>query len=118
VIFNFAQFSIPSITLAAGNYWLELHPGSSLTDTSGPQMAWANTNTAAGPYPLQRNGVPATQSGFSEEAFQLTGGGTVTPAPSDPSATPEPASMVLGGTGMILLAIVIKRWTGRCRLPK
>ncbi len=101
-----ASFSIPGLALNAGSYWLELHGGANLTDTSGFTVDWANADDNAthlalfDPTPTSPV-TSSNNSGFEQFAFELDG-----------AETPEPATMSL----MIIAAIflVIRR---RLRYP-
>jgi hypothetical protein len=98
-----ASFSIPTLVLGTGTYWLELHNGSSLTDTSGFAVDWSNaadngTNhllfSSTPDSPLTHENV----SGFEQLAFQLSG---------DIVNVPEPATALLIGVGLVAI------WWGR-----
>ncbi|MDP8980214.1 MAG: PEP-CTERM sorting domain-containing protein [Acidobacteriota bacterium] len=105
-----ATFSISSLFLGAGTYWLELHAGSSLTDTSGFAVYWAATGDNATNAALlaatpDSPGSPIGNSGFEQYAFQLGGA----------AAVPEPITAVLLGTGFMVLWRLRKRIRSRSR---
>ena len=92
-------FSLPDLSLAAGTYYLQLQ---NAVTANGVLVAWdlsdgpsyaAVTNNSLTNYDL------ADESGTNSETFQIIGN-------ADTSATPEPSSFLLLGTG---LAGVIKR---------
>jgi len=84
-----ASFAIPAVFLPAGTGWLELHSGSSLTDTTGFTVWWASADDNATDNALQdiapaQPQTPISLTGYQQYAFQLDG-----------AAAPEPASVLL-----------------------
>jgi hypothetical protein len=107
-----ASIAIPDLALSTGTYWLELHAGSTLTDTTGFTVWWAATD-ASGTWPALFNqntglpGTPLTDAGFDQYAFQLSGsgGGGVSPIP-------EPSTALLTGcalAGLLRLTLRARR---------
>jgi hypothetical protein len=99
----FADFAVSPLALsAATTYWLELHAGVSLTDTSGFTVSWlaaddnmtaiARDNLTLG-LPDSAVGIP----GFNQYAFQL-----------EAAPTPEPGSAALIALGLATLAAITK----------
>jgi hypothetical protein len=100
---DFASFTLPSLALGAGTYWLELHAGSSLTDNNGGLNIWWS-NMDGTPAVVARDssglGLPnqqVTTPGFEQLAFQLTGSAA---APG----VPEPSALLLLVSGAALIA--------------
>jgi hypothetical protein len=97
----FGDFPIaPLAVLGGSTYWLELHAGASLTDTSGFTVSWAAaddnaTQIALANYLLNPPDSPVNFSGFDQYAFDL--GGT---------PVPEPALAALILPGLLLLLLV------------
>jgi hypothetical protein len=109
----FASFAVPNLALGAGTYWLELHSGTSLTDTTGFNVWWANADDN-GTHPALSDPAPGSPltplsvSGFEQFAFQLDGTGPpATPPPG--SATPEPAAALLTGPALVAVFLVRAR---------
>jgi hypothetical protein len=104
----FASFAVPSLGLGTGTYWLELHPGTTLTDNNGTiDVFWAATADNASLHALSSPspGAPATpinNSGFEQYAFQLVGTGPVSGPPG--SGVPEPTSALLLASGVLILS--------------
>jgi hypothetical protein len=100
----FATFAVPSLSLAAGTYWLELHAGSSLIDNNGTITVWWAAAADNGSLEALTNAVPSspsttiTTSGFEQYAFQLDGTG-----PAGGSSVPEPTSALLVASGLLIL---------------
>jgi len=98
---DLATFAVPNLSFSAGTYWLELHAGSSLTDTNNSlTVFWSNIDgTRSLPVLINSGlGAPNTEvadGGFQVMAFQLGG--------STDSAVPEPAGSWLLGSGLTLL---------------
>ncbi len=100
-----AALSTSSVNLAAGTYWLELHSGSSLTGTSGPQNFWVFATDNATSLALFNNGAgfpnspinPGSQ-GYGQFAFELIGTTGV-------SGVPEPATYAMLAAGLGLIAL-------------
>ena len=84
-----SSFSIPTVGLAAGTYYLNLT--NAVTNVSGDPTYWDENNGPATAYQFQYD---VNQGGIGSEAFQITGS-------SGPSI-PEPASLVLLGSGLLL----------------
>jgi len=102
----FASFAIFALGLSAGTYWLELHGGSSLTDTSGFLISWAAVDDNATPAARMSSaptlpGSPISESGFRQLAFQLEG----------TSAAPEPAT----GSSVSLVLLIALIVSPSCR---
>ncbi len=109
----FATIALPNLMLSAGTYWLELHDGSSLTDTDfGIDTFWDNVddnasyNALLSPMatPGDPPSVPVTFSGSEQQAFQIDG----TAAP-----VPEPSTFLLVGCAAVF---AIRRATVRFRV--
>ena len=100
-------FSLPSITLSPGTYWLELQ-NELLSEgdaaywdiNGGPSMSWDNST---GDLSGDCNVSP---SGSCSNAFTVYG-------TTSASATPEPASLALLGSALTVLAAKIRRRTSR-----
>lgn len=99
----FADFSVKPVALAGGTpYLLELHAGSSLTDTSGFLVSWAavddyNNPVALVSYDGSTPSIPLNYSGYEQYTVNLT-----------LTATPEPGSLFLLGIGVLLLAFPVR----------
>jgi hypothetical protein len=113
---SLASIAITNVALGAGNYWLELHAGSSLNDGTNAgstlEIDWAavNDNATLGAQYAALGTVPNTPvdvSGYNDYAFQLT-----EPAVT---ATPEPgtATAVLLGLLWIVRRKLVKRSSAR-----
>ena len=86
--FFFADVPAGPLALADGSrYWLELHAGTSLTDTAGLTVSWAAVDDNS-TLDAQQNlllGIPETPVGFSgynQYAFELSSTTAATPEPS------------------------------------
>jgi hypothetical protein len=109
-----SSFSMPSIALGAGTYWLELENatlGNGAHDflfwdqNNGPSQAWLSGEgflTAATNCAHLGNGPP---SGFCSQPFEILG-------TTGQSAVPEPSGLAVCGSGL-LLAGVLRRKLGR-----
>jgi hypothetical protein len=101
----FADFNITPLLLTGGvTYWLELHAGSSLTDTSGFVVSWGSADDNLTQIALQSLtlGLPDTPvgfSGFDQYAFQLSDAS---------SSAPEPASEWLVVFALSMFAVKIR----------
>jgi hypothetical protein len=84
--------ALPDISLGAGTYWISLSDG--YVDGAGVYWDQSNGPSIAFDYPYP-------DSDISSETFQILGD-------SSSSATPEPSSLWLLGTGMMGLAGVIR----------
>lgn len=92
--FYLATFNITPLLLAPGTYWLELHSGTTLTDSSGFQVSWAaaldnSTNFALADFNLNLPATPLTITESSQYAFTLYGTQEAT------GSVPEPATLSL-----------------------
>jgi hypothetical protein len=100
----FATFAVPNLALGTGTYWLELHAGSSLTDSNGGITVWWGATSDNGSHAALSSTSPSAPStaihasGFEQYAFQLGGTG---PASGPP--VPEPTSVLLVASGLLLL---------------
>ncbi len=98
-----ATFSIASLTLAPGTYWLELHADTSLTgNNGGMDVDWAavdDNNTLIARYNASGGtpDIPVNMTGYNQYAFQLIGS-TATNAPT----VPEPGTLALFAIGLSL----------------
>jgi hypothetical protein len=102
-----SSFSLPSILLDAGTYWLELNQVNSgalayWDNNSGPSEAWANQ---WGNETVSNNcgGDPLLEAGLTTcgNSFQITG--------NVASPVPEPGGLALAGSGLLLLAGAVRR---------
>ncbi len=100
------SFSIPGVALGAGTYWLQLsnavvNSGDPLywDENNGASTAWqSNPGNGTAPYNLANwDGSGGTGS----ETFQILG--------TSGAATPEPGSVLLLGSGMLLFARLLRR---------
>jgi hypothetical protein len=89
------DFGIPSLGLGAGSYFLALHANS-----SSPNFYWEVTTPRPGDPQYQLSGSSRLDN-TDDVAFQLR----------DPrvTATPEPGSLVLAATGLMLVGAVARR---------
>ncbi len=106
-----ATFSISSLDLGVGTYWLELHADSTLTGNNGNfPIDWAAVadNTTYGARFDYSGGVPSSAinfPGFNQYAFQLSGIGTSNTA----APAPEPDTLVFVTLGGVMTAIKARR---------
>ena len=102
-----ATFSITPLPLAGGTYWLELHNGTSLTDSTGFEIGWGAVNDNAD-FIARYNGsgmtpdTPVDSSGFNQYAFQVIG-----------TTIPEPGTLALLAIGLSILTVKPRRPSGR-----
>jgi len=102
-----ATFSIAPLPLGRGTYWLELHNGTSLSDSSGFEIGWGAVNDNADLI-ARYNGsgmtpdTPVDSSGFNQYAFQVIG-----------TTVPEPGTLALLAVGLSILAIKARRPSDR-----
>lgn len=103
---DFATFNLPSIPLGPGTYWLELHAGSSLTDTNNNlDIWWSNTDLVRPLDAMMASGAslpstPVSSTGYQTLAFDLLGqGGSVD------TSVPEPSAMLLLAVGGALVSV-------------
>jgi hypothetical protein len=107
-----ATFSIATpLPLVGGTYWLELHNGMSLTDTSGLEIGWGAVDDSNATAPLtaqwdQGTGMtpntPVDSPGFNQYAFQVIG-----------TTVPEPGATALLAVGLSILFVKARRPSGR-----
>ena len=107
-----ATFSIATpLPLVGGTYWLELHNGSSLTDSTGFEIGWAAVDDSNATAPLIAqwdNGsgttpnTPVNSSGFNQYAYQVIG-----------TTVPEPGALALLAVGLSILFVKARRPSGR-----
>jgi hypothetical protein len=105
VDYFFASFSIPSLSLASGAYWLELHADSTLTGNNGGLTVWweASNDNATPVARFSSGGTPNTPvgvSGFNNYAFDLTG--------TAAAGVPEPATAALLTAGLLCIAFTAR----------
>ena len=100
-----ATLPTSSLNLAAGNYWLELHSGPTLSGSSGPLNFWVFSNDNATALALFNNGsgfptstIANKAQGYGQLAFELTG-------TTGASAVPEPATCAMLAAGLGLIAL-------------
>ncbi len=105
----FGTFAVPGLSLGAGTYWLELHAGSTLTDTNGSiAVFWAATADNGSHVALSSASPSAPTdgiftSGFEQYAFQLDGTGPLSTPPA--SGVPESSSVLLVAFGLMLIIL-------------
>lgn len=95
------DFSLPSVLLSPGTYWLGLHNGP-VSTTGFSQFYWETTNPNATLFSVN-NGTPFNDNDWASNDFQLAfqlSGETGAAA----EAVPEPASLLLLGTGLVGIA--------------
>jgi len=97
-----ATFAVPNLALSIGSYWLELHGGTSLTDSNnGLAVYWeAVDDTGAASALINASlGLPnvaINTSGYNQYAFVLDG--TASPVVPEPSTW----AMALTGAGFLM----------------
>ena len=95
----YAVFPVSDLLVSPGaTYWLELHSGTSLIDTSGFTVSWAaaddnDTAVALENLALSQPDTAVGFSGFDQYSFVLSG-----------TSVPEPSSAALLATGVLLTA--------------
>ena len=94
-------FSISGLSLAAGTYYLQLQ---NAVTAKGYYAYWVDSNGLSDAVQTKTGNLSGYNSvaGTHSETFQITGN-------ADTSATPEPSSFLLLGSGLAGLAGVIKR---------
>jgi hypothetical protein len=88
-----SSFTFPSIDLAAGTYWITLFNG---IDNTGFVLAWDVETPNGGP---SKAFFQNTNRPIDSESFSLDGTAVV----------PEPSTMLLFGSGSLLLGIIVHR---------
>lgn len=104
-------FSIPTVNLGTGRYWLHLKEGNPSSSFDGSAVFWLNTanpNTGNGYRADENETAPTTWIGVStftasDLSYQLLNvGGTA-------ANSPEPASLALLALGTAVGAVVVRR---------
>ena len=90
-------FSIPSLPLGAGTYWLQIQNGVAGSDV----LTWDSIGGASQAY---TESPSANIMPWDSEAFQVLG---------DPTGTPEPGSFGLLAAGVLGMAALLRRRTAR-----
>jgi hypothetical protein len=91
------SFSLPDVSLAAGDYWLQLGAGNGSSETAwGTAIGGSSTSEQQS----VSNGTPQSPGSILSESFSITGSAT---------DVPEPASIAVFATGLFGAALVRHR---------
>ena len=94
------SFSIPAVNLGAGTYWFQLQ--NAVDANGGVEVVWQVDNGPSAAFSNTYGNLNgASIPGSNSEAFDIYGTAT--------SATPEPSSFVLLGSGLVMLAAGVRR---------
>ena len=91
-----SAFTIPSLALSAGTYWLQLQ---NATTSQGNPMYWDSNNGPSVAYSSAYGNIAGYDGGSSSEAFQVTG----------TYAAPIPAAIWLVLSGLASVGVFVRR---------